>query len=139
MENANLILCAVTAAAIDVCALVLILAAYREKSTANKRWAKLSSNMELVEPGITYPLGCDEILIGRHASADIRIPDMSVSRYHAMLTVTDGVWTIRDMGSKSGVFVNGAPVREARLRENDVISLGSRRLVFRKRRDKREK
>ncbi len=139
MENANLILCAVTAAAIDVCALVLILAAYREKSTANKRWAKLSSNMELVEPGITYPLGCDEILIGRHASADIRIPDMSVSRYHAMLTVTDGVWTIRDMGSKSGVFVNGAPVKEARLRENDVISLGSRRLVFRKRRDKREK
>ena len=78
MENANLILCAVTAAALDICALVLIFAAYREKSTAKKRWAKISSNMELVEPGVTYPLGCDEVLIGRHASADIRIPDLSV-------------------------------------------------------------
>lgn len=139
MENANLILCAVSAAAIDVCALVLIMAAYREKSSAKKRWAKISSNMELVEPGITYPLGCDEILIGRHASADIRIPDLSVSRYHAMLTVTDGVWTIKDMGSKSGVYVNGILVKERTLRENDVINLGNRRLVFRKRREKREK
>ena len=139
MENANLILCAVTAAALDICALVLIFAAYREKSTAKKRWAKISSNMELVEPGVTYPLGCDEVLIGRHASDDIRIPDLSVSRYHAMMTVSDGVWTIKDMGSKSGVYVNGALVKEARLRENDIINLGNRRLIFRRRREKNEK
>ncbi|MBQ8962024.1 MAG: FHA domain-containing protein [Ruminococcus sp.] len=139
MENANLILCAVTAAALDICALVLIFAAYREKSTAKKRWARISSNMELVEPGATYPLGCDEVLIGRHASADIRIPDLSVSRYHAMMTVSDGVWTIKDMGSRSGVYVNGVLVKEAKLRENDIINLGSRRLIFRRRRDKHEK
>ncbi len=95
--------------------------------------------MELVEPGVTYPLGCDEVLIGRHASADIRIPDLSVSRYHAMMTVSDGVWTIKDMGSKSGVYVNGALVKEARLRENDIINLGNRRLIFRRRREKNEK
>lgn len=91
--------------------------------------------MELVEPGITYPLEGDEILIGRHASADIRIPDLSVSRYHAVLTVTNGVWSICDIGSKSGVYVNGNLVKQARLHENDVIKLGNHRLQIRRRRE----
>ena len=79
-------------------------------------------------------LECDEIIIGRHASADIRIPDMSVSRYHALLTVTNGVWTITDIGSKSGVYVNGNLVKQIRLHENDIIKLGKRKLTIRKRR-----
>ena len=93
--------------------------------------------MELAENSTVYPLECDEILIGRHASADIRLHDMSVSRYHAILNVTEGKWTITDIGSKSGVFVNGNPVKHKRLRENDIINIGSCRLVFRKRREKR--
>ncbi len=134
MEPSKLIFCAAAAAALVLCALIIIVTAYREKKVGAKRWNKISANMELVEPGITYPLECDEILIGRHASADIRIPDMSVSRYHAVLTVTNGVWTISDIGSKSGVYVNGNLVKQARLHENDVIKLGSHRLSLRKRR-----
>lgn len=134
MESINLILCAVSVVALDLCILVLIGAAYREKKANKKRWHKISSDMELVELGITYPLECDEILIGRHASADIRLPDLSVSRYHALLTVCNGVWTISDIGSKSGIYVNGNLVKQARLRENDVIKLGKRRLTIRKRR-----
>lgn len=134
MDSLRLILCAAAAAALDICAIVMIITAYREKKVAAKRWSKISGQMELVEPGITYPLECDEILIGRHASADIRIPDMSVSRYHALLTVTNGVWTISDIGSKSGVYVNGNLVKQSRLHENDVIKLGKHRLTIRKRR-----
>lgn len=136
MEPANLILCAVSAAALDICALVLIITSYREKSTGRKRWSKISADMELAEQGAVYPLECDEILIGRHASADIRLPHMSVSRYHAMLNVTDGKWTITDIGSKSGIYVNGSLVKHKRLRENDIINIGNRRLIFRKRRDR---
>lgn len=134
MESVNLIFCAAAAAALDICAIVMIITAYREKKIGSKRWSKISADMELVEPGITYPLECDEILIGRHASADIRIPDMSVSRYHAVMTVTNGVWAINDIGSKSGVYVNGNLVKQARLHENDVIKLGNHRLMLRKRR-----
>lgn len=137
MDTLNLVLCAVSAAALDLCAFVMILTAYSDRRTCRKRWERITGNMELAEQGMSYPLSCDEILIGRHASADIRLPDISVSRYHAMLTVADGVWTIRDMGSKSGVYVNGNLVKEAVLRENDMINIGIRRLVFRKRRDKR--
>lgn len=135
MEFSKLILSAASAAALDICLLVLIFTAYREKKINKKRWNKISSNMELVELGNTYPLECDEILIGRHASADIRLPDMSVSRYHALLTVSNGVWTITDMGSKSGIFINGNLVKQARLRDNDVIKLGKRKLTLRKRRN----
>ena len=132
MEDMNLLFCAVSAAALDICALVLIIASYRERSTGNKQWKKISADMELVEQGFTYHLGCDEILIGRHASADIRLPDISVSRYHAMLTVADGVWTITDIGSKSGVYVNGNLVKSKKLCENDIITLGNRKLTLRK-------
>ena len=122
------------AALLDICANILILASYIEKRSGAKVWGRLSNDMELVEGNHIYSLECDEILIGRHASADIRIQDMSVSRYHAMLNVTDGKWMITDIGSKSGVLVNGEPVRHVRLYEGDVISLGNRHLIFRKRR-----
>lgn len=135
MDSLNLILCAVAAASLDICILVLIVAAYCERKSCSKNWNQITNSMELAEQGMTYNLGCDEILIGRHASADIRLPDLSVSRYHALLTVSDGMWTITDIGSKSGIFINGNLVHQAVLRENDVIKLGSRRLVFRRRRD----
>ncbi|MBO7474583.1 MAG: FHA domain-containing protein [Ruminococcus sp.] len=137
MDSLNLILCVAAAAALDICILVLLLTAYRERKSTKKNWHEVSNDMELAEQGKTYELGCDEVLIGRHASADIRLPDLSVSRYHAMLTVSEGKWSIRDMGSKSGIFVNGAMVRTAVLNENDVITLGNRRLIFRKRRQER--
>lgn len=135
MNTLNLILCAVAAATLDICALVLILTAYSERRSCKKRWDKMTGDMELAEQGMTYPLVCDEILIGRHASADIRLPDISVSRYHAMLTIFNGVWIITDIGSKSGVFVNGNLIKQAVLRENDTINIGVRRLIFRRRSD----
>ena len=137
MDSLNLVLCVAAAAALDICILVLLLTAYRERKSTKKNWHEVANDMELAEHGKTYELGCDEVLIGRHASADIRLPDLSVSRYHAMLTVSEGKWSIRDMGSKSGSFVNGTMVREAVLNENDVITLGNRRLIFRKRRMER--
>ncbi|MBQ6180104.1 MAG: FHA domain-containing protein [Ruminococcus sp.] len=135
MDSTNLILCAVAAACLDICAMVLIISAYHERKTGGKRWNRITSFMELADYNTVYPLGCDEILIGRHASADIRLADLSVSRYHAILTVSDGIWTITDMGSTSGIFVNGIPVSQAQLRENDIIKLGNRQLIFRRRRD----
>lgn len=133
MNSINLILCIIAATALDICVLVILITAYREKKSAKKKWSDLSMDMELVEQGVTYELGCDEVLIGRHASADIRLPDLSVSRYHAILTVSGGKWSIKDMDSKSGLFINGSMVKEAVLNENDVITLGNRRLIFRKR------
>ena len=138
MDASNLILCAVAAAALDICAFVLILTAYSERKSNKKYWKHMTGGMELAGSNNVFPLGCDEIIIGRHASADIRIADLSVSRYHAILTISNGIWTITDIGSKSGLFVNGNLVKKAKLRENDVINIGSHRLIFRRRRDKND-
>ncbi len=132
MDSLKVIIAAVSAAAIDICALVLIMSAYSEKKTGKYRWMRMSSCMELAEGGKVYPLEGDEILLGRHASADIRLPDISVSRYHAVLTVANGIWTITDIGSKSGTYVNGMLIQSCQLHENDMITLGSRRLIFRR-------
>lgn len=128
-------LCAVSAGILTLCTFILFLISHNEKKHAQQYWNRISGYMELSEHNISYPLNCDEILIGRHASADIRLPDLSVSRYHAIMTVADGIWTITDIGSKSGVFVNGSLIKQRILHENDVIGLGSRKLIFRRRRN----
>ncbi len=130
----DMAICVAVVGLLDICALVILLSSYSEKHSGKKVWKKIASDMELADENRVYALECDEILIGRHASADIRLQDMSVSRYHAMLNVTDGKWTINDIGSKSGVFVNGVLVQHIRLHDNDVITLGNRKLIFRKRR-----
>ena len=135
METENLILCIITAIILDVSALVLIACAYIEKHDGKKRWKKIGGGMELVEPGITYPLECDEVLIGRHGSVDIRLPDLSVSRYHAIMTVCGGVWTIHALNPKAPVIVNGQRISKAKLRESDVIQIGIYKLQLRKRRN----
>lgn len=128
----RMVLSAIVAAVLDVCALVMMIVSYSERRSRRKHWSKVSADMELADQNRIYALECDEILIGRHASADIRLNDMSVSRYHAMLNVTDGKWIITDLDSKSGLFINGIRVQQIRLRENDVISMGGSRLVFRR-------
>ncbi len=135
MGTENLILCIITAIILDVSALVLIACAYMEKHDGKKRWDKIGGGMNLVEPGITYPLECDEVLIGRHGSVDIRLPDLSVSRYHAIMTVCGGVWTIHALNPKAPVIVNGQRITKAKLKEYDSIQIGIYKLQFQKRRN----
>lgn len=135
MNPIGSLLCTFAAIALVICTVVMLWTAYREKKNCDRRWYRIAGGMELVEPGARYPLECDEVLIGRHASADVRIPDMSVSRYHAVMTLANGIWTISDIGSKSGIYVNGVLIKHAKLKENDVIKLGSRRLTIRRRSD----
>lgn len=121
----DLVLCAAAVVILDIFALSIIIAASREAKLCRKRWAKVSNGLELRFWDNHYPLEADEILLGRHISADIRLSDSSVSRYHAVMTVSAGVWSITDLDSKSGTFVNDRRVKQARLHPGDCIRLGS--------------
>ena len=107
----------------------------KEESHIEKlRWEKVSSHMELVDcaSGGRIPLEADEVIIGRHGAADVRFPDMSVSRYHAVLCVSNGVWRVIDLDSKSGTYVNGKKVYERTLlNSGDEIRFGSKAVVIR--------
>lgn len=69
------------------------------------------------------------LLIGRHPDCDIRLDLPSISRRHCCLAIAYGRISMRDLGSKHGVRVNGHVVEEARLRHGDEVALGA--LIYR--------
>jgi hypothetical protein len=81
----------------------------------------------------TLPLGSRLVRIGRHQDNDIRLPDTTVHRHHAVIERTrDEEFVITDLSGKdgNGVRINGARLPRARLADGDVIELGRTRLKF---------
>ena len=63
--------------------------------------------------------------IGRDASCDLAISDMTVSRLHARLERTRDGWLLTDLTSTNGTRVNGWRVRgQVRVRAGDLVSFG---------------
>ena len=58
--------------------------------------------------GDPIPLVKTELLVGRRPSCDVRLEFENVSGKHATLTIMNGLWHVRDMGSTNGTFVNGS-------------------------------
>ncbi len=52
----------------------------------------------------------DSVKIGRSAGNDIQIAEGHVSREHAIVACKDGAFTVDDIGSANGTFVNGAQI-----------------------------
>jgi pSer/pThr/pTyr-binding forkhead associated (FHA) protein len=78
-----------------------------------------------------FPIDQDLLMIGRSPDAHLRLHDAQVSRVHCELRQSaDGTWLISDMGSRNGTVVNGQPVQQARLNDNDQLQLGSVLLTF---------
>lgn len=61
-------------------------------------------------PKTQWPLVKEKTIIGRDSSSDIQINERQISRQHAEIALTRQGYTIRDMGSKNGTFLNGQPV-----------------------------
>ena len=75
--------------------------------------------------GKKLPVTHWENVIGRSKRSDIVIDFPTVSKNHCVLTrYGDGSWSVSDAESKSGVLVNGEPVRMSPLYPEDVISIG---------------
>ena len=71
--------------------------------------------------------------IGRSRFSDIRLNDPAVSRDHAVLLRRDDGWSIADIESRSGVFVNGEQIDgRTNVYLNDEITLGSTTLKIRR-------
>jgi diguanylate cyclase (GGDEF)-like protein len=70
------------------------------------------------------------VVIGRSAEADFRIDHPSVSRLHCSVWQEVFGASVRDLGSKNGVLVNGQPVRVAPLSDGDFVAVGEVMLKF---------
>lgn len=85
------------------------------------------------ERNIRYPVLFWENSLGRSRSSDIRIPDPTVSRDHAVLLRREQGWFITDTDSKSGVYVNGNKTTgRYPVYVGDKITMGITTLILRR-------
>jgi len=69
-------------------------------------------------------------LIGRSPECDVFLDDVTVSRRHAELLHEGETYTIRDLGSLNGTFVNRQRVESAELHDDDEVQVGKYRMTF---------
>lgn len=73
-----------------------------------------------------YALPEAGVKIGRDASqCQLAIPHGDVSSLHAFISCSKDVWTLRDLGSTNGTFVNGEKISSVALNSGDRIKFGT--------------
>lgn len=76
-----------------------------------------------------FDLSRGEVIIGRASDCGLTLDDLSISRYHAKITIGEMGLIIEDMQSSNGVMVNGrVVVDKIILRAGDEILLGNVKL-----------
>ena len=80
---------------------------------------------------VSIPLeGQEELLIGRSSSCALQLSHKRVSGSHAKLYPDKGGWSICDINSTNGTFVNGKRIQAQTLRDGDIIIIGPYDLIY---------
>ena len=80
--------------------------------------------------GRIIPLVEPEYLIGRHRDNGIQIPDIGVSGFHARIYRGPDGFTLEDLKSRNGTWINGTRIYHATLAHGDRVHLGQTDLVY---------
>lgn len=78
-----------------------------------------------------FVLSQQENFIGRKESNTVCLSDASISKRHALISRNNSTYSVRDLGSKNGTFVNSNKITaETFLHPGDTLQLGDIRLLF---------
>jgi adenylate cyclase len=77
--------------------------------------------------GDAIPLISETMTIGRRQSCDVCLNFQNISGTHCELSLRNGVWHIRDLGSTNGVKVNGDRTLRKALRPGDEVGIAGHR------------
>ncbi|MCP2326116.1 hypothetical protein HDA40_004623 [Hamadaea flava] len=89
-------------------------------------------NVRLVSAdGRTYPVAIGSTVIGRGDQANLRLPDVGISRRHARIDYDGGQVVLTDLGSTNGTMVNGQRISAVALNPGDMVQIGTTTLTFR--------
>jgi hypothetical protein len=80
--------------------------------------------------GSRFLLDSDFTSTGRHPDSDIFLDDVTVSRRHAEFYRHGDRFTVRDVGSLNGTYVNRDRIEETELFGGDEVQIGKFRLLF---------
>ena len=75
--------------------------------------------------GRMHKLDKSEIVLGRSVEAEFQVEDDGISRKHAKVICDEGRFTLMDLGSTNGTFINGNRIDVSPLRDGDKIQIGS--------------
>jgi len=79
--------------------------------------------------GGRYLLDSVETKVGRDINNEICLDDITVSRSHALISKSDG-YTVKDLGSLNGTYVNAVVVRESKINPGDEVQIGKYHLTL---------
>ncbi|PUA79257.1 FHA domain-containing protein [Nocardioides currus] len=80
--------------------------------------------------GSRFLLDADLTGAGRHPESEIFLDDVTVSRRHAEFRRTGNTFTVSDVGSLNGTYVNRDRIDSVQLTDGDEVQIGKYRLVF---------
>ena len=80
--------------------------------------------------GSRFLLDRDVTTAGRHPDSDIFLDDVTVSRRHAEFRRDSNAFSVHDVGSLNGTYVNRERIDSAVLAGGDEVQIGKFRLVF---------
>ena len=82
------------------------------------------------DQGTRFELSESLLRLGRDASSTIQLHDTEVSRQHAELRRSGKHFTISDLGSSNGTFVNGERIRRQPLSSGDQVQIGQTMMLY---------
>lgn len=80
--------------------------------------------------GARFLLDDSEVGSGRHVDSDIFLDDVTVSRRHAVFRRGPEGYSVVDVGSLNGTYVNGQITDVAELRNGDEVQIGKFRFMY---------
>jgi pSer/pThr/pTyr-binding forkhead associated (FHA) protein len=94
----------------------------------------MSSHLEIWKPSgrEMITLSGERVTVGKASTNLVSLEhDSTVSRVHAVLENLGFAWSIRDVGSRNGTYLNGEKISAERvLRSGDELRVGKSRLIF---------
>ena len=66
----------------------------------------------------------DGLTLGRSDDNAVKLRDARASRQHARIIADGSGWTVEDLNSSNGTFVDGAQVRRSRLDRGQTLTIG---------------
>jgi pSer/pThr/pTyr-binding forkhead associated (FHA) protein len=83
--------------------------------------------------GAVVALGEEKLSIGRDPANRLCVGDLALSRRHCVIEPSKSEgdpYTLRDLESLNGTFINGVPVNERALEHGDLICVGDSVIIF---------
>ncbi len=83
------------------------------------------------DAGQVFSSQSERVLVGTHESADLRLHDRTVSRFHCELRLAGPRVLLRDTGSRNGTLIDGVCVLTAPVNDGATITVGRTTLTLR--------